>query len=440
MKQYTRFRYGSDVYYPDKRFYYDEPANPSQSWATGNWATGYRLRSMNDVVTADFARLMAAGVVINNPVAYWTHEDKLPGGGYFHRIDKIDGHVSTFSGMLTQHYLGLGGAPNSLTIPLQNEEDFDKIGYLTAVTRQRALAAVDPTPYAFGEDIGEIGETIRFIKSPLKSLNKLAYRYTRAVNKNGRTFRRKFSRNHRGQLPGAIEMAQVASDVWLEYRFAAAPLVRSVYSAALALGHENTAQLDRRVARDRQAVNPRDRIESYYATESPTRIIEYEIRTQRSSKVSSGILYEVSNPIRDFRRTLGIRLVDIPETAWQLVPLSFMVDRLIDVSSMIRGLSVLANPDISILAGWTSSHVMGSTRSRVKAMHDTDASSLSGYGDVITKSRGSYHRDPWQPSVSDTLPVPQWDGLVKDLTNIADLATILGGRLAPYVKGKWDLR
>jgi hypothetical protein len=146
----------------------------------------------------------------------------------------------------------------------------------------------------------------------------------------------------------------------------------------------------------------------------------------------ASILYEVTNPIRDWRFRLGLRAKDLPTTIWQVLPYSFMVDRLLDLSSFSQGVMNLADPSIKILAASYRAKVSGSK------IYKTAGSFNSRYhitaDDTLTWEEFTYKRDVWQPTIADTLPEFTPGHIISDATKITDLFAIVASKFNPFHK------
>jgi len=365
---------------------------------------------IDDVVTPCFSRLIRSGKIINNPMSYFKTEQRaLPGGSYY-ATNGANTYTSA-GGNLTSYEIDLAGQG----YPPVVEHDLVS---MQQRAKQLALSHVDETPYAFGEDVGEIRETLEFLKRPFGSLLKLGKSFDRDLA-------RALSRKRKGRSRPLTKLKRYSrefSSAWLEYRFAAAPLVRSTMDALeAATWYEGTPPV-RQIARGHVTDDPSSRV-TWDVQLSPTAFDYFEGGSERELDVAAGILYEINNPVQDLQWRLGLRLKDVPETLWQLMPYSFMVDRIVNVSTMIRGLRALADPQVKILAGWV----------RTKSMHRRyvrfTGQSVSGYTIIIIPDSkelitNSYDREVWSPSVSDTVPqVTPWN-LVKDVTSVLDLVTL----------------
>lgn len=278
-----------------------------------------------------------------------------------------------------------------------------------------ALSRVDSTPYEFFEDLMEIRETLQFLRNPLSAISELAKDYKRALM-------RKVSNK---------KVAKDIASLWNQYRFAFSPLVRSLMNGMEAMEKfESLKRPARRTAHGHSmAETPPDRVG--HDTVAGTLVRQYWQTSSVQCEGHAAIHYQVSNPLVDWRFALGLRLKDLPKTFWQIMPLSFMVDRLFHVSNMISGLVNLADPTVSILA---SSFTSRQTKvSKVELWHRFEVNGVTTHSiahpDHVVYTTYTYKRDPWAPSVYDTIPQLTPKNLVKDITSILDIVSIALSRL-----------
>jgi hypothetical protein len=268
-----------------------------------------------------------------------------------------------------------------------------------------ALANLDSTPYAFGEDTLELKETIKFLKSPLGSLLNLS-----------RSFRSSYVKK-KSSLSDLNKIVKAHEDVWLQYRFAFSPLVRSCTDALEAFETVPKKQPERLTSRGFDNLNHEN--SKVHASGNYT----FKYNLVRTIKGKASILYQVTNPVYDWKYRLGFRAKDWPTTFWQVMPFSFMVDRLYDVTSFSKGAINLADPRVKILSACFSSKTTLDRTVRILTDHPTYCKSCQG--NDWTVHQFQYKRKPWSPSFYDTIPKFTPGELVKDLTNILDLVSLI---------------
>jgi len=340
-------------------------------------------RNSSDVVTPNFHRRIADGEIINNPCRF-TGSAVSIGSGSIAWTPPEAANVY-FSGATCLNKRSKYGVDF-----LQELSESD---YRTA--KLRALASLDSTPFAFGEDMLEIRETLRFLRNPVKSL----YDLSNAV-------KRKSARG----------VGLSVADAYLGYRFAFSPLVRTAYSAARASVTKDRTESVRLTARgfSSNSLSADDTVLGGSA-------YQFYRSSSHENRIKASILYSVSNPAYSTRWKLGLRTKDIPYTMWQVMPYSFMIDRLVDVSSMISGFVNLLDPSVRILAASCSRRA--THNSRVALSVQPGVSDLSASGNDAIASE-TYERSIWNPTAHDVVPPFRVDNLVSSATKIGDLLAL----------------
>ena len=359
---------------------------------------------MQDVVTPGYHKRVAQGEIINNPCSYEFAAMDSSGGSYLKTTYDANPEIWTEydGGSITSYHTSW---PPPIDLDLGDVEGDAKV---------RALAQIDRTPFAFGEDLLELRETLRFIRSPLSSIRHLVD-----------TMNREARKAVRGSGSSSKSIAKAIADVYATGRFALTPLVKSIYDAAEAYDMEDFTRPERLNARGFASGEDKES-----ETVNRTTSYSYDVLHEKEASESghAHIMYSVSNPIYDMRFRLGLRAKDFPLTLWQIMPLSFMVDRLANVSTAVQAATNILDPSIKVLAASYT------RRTTVQEDWTVTACTRPGYsvvvtGDTVVHKNFDYQRKLWKPSLSD-VQVPWNPGeLVKDVTAIADLVAIITQRL-----------
>lgn len=382
----------------------------------GPYVTDLKEESMDDVVTFNYKELIARGAVINNPCLYACRTVTSTGTGYSNVV-KDNGEGWNAYGPLTQRRLNVD---NAKVTALWSANVPDLI-LNTSVSRakQLAISNMDTTPYAFGEDAFEIRETLKFLRNPLSSLSNL-----------GKTFSKHKKSTLKGmRLKSIKEKAEAVASVWLQYQFAASPLVRSVQDGLEAYAYKEPTKPERLVARGFSKDADHQEVSGVSYLAGGVRHY-WDLGHSKSEDVHASILYEVSNPRTDMNWRLGFRAKDLPSTLWQVVPLSFMIDRLLDVSSFIEGVINLADPNVKVLAASVREKTEYTTSKQLTNQTYSGWTSSDIQGEVFSETQFEYRRNPWIPSVSDTVPGFTPKNLVDTATKMADLTALVIARFS----------
>jgi hypothetical protein len=146
--------------------------------------------------------------------------------------------------------------------------------------------------------------------------------------------------------------------------------------------------------------------------------------------VHATIFFEVTNPLKDWNFLLGLRMKDIPTGLWEIVPLSFMVDRLLNIKNTISGAVNFLDPTVTFLAA--STRIKKTTTSNITFTGCTYLEDLYTYKlenpDTVKHEVFEYNRGLWEPTFSDVVPPFTLGGLVEDIAKTADLIAIIVGR------------
>jgi hypothetical protein len=380
--------------------------------------------NMVDVVTPGFYKKIREGEIINNPMTYAGSSQENPAGGtaFFPQQSwPYTRHLQTNGVAGNQSRAWLHRNPTLLGLYDADPLDGIDIEQDLRTARNTALARVDATPHDFFEDLLEIRETIKFLRNPLSAIQGVK-----------RAFSRKKLRA--GKIKNHGERAKALADLYNQYRFALAPLIRSIVEAVQAYNdRDRTRRPARRKARYALEYPISDTSQNYNGMPTPfwtySATCNCNVTEKVTVSVRAAILYEVTNPLKNWAFHLGLRVKDLPTTAWEIVPLSFMVDRLINLKNSISGLVNLLDPNVTILAASYTSKVNAE-----KTFTVTNAA-VPGFGspqwnpDTCKKKSFSYERTDWAPGVSDLYPGFTPANVVKDISSIADLIALTIVRL-----------
>jgi hypothetical protein len=372
---------------------------------------------MTDVVTPGYRKLIASGAVINNSCSLTKYRFKA---GVSNVTFPINPDLSrTYTGPLgSVLYWGFiaWDTPPSADIP---------------DLKLQCIARMDKPDFDFGEDLGELGQTLKFIKNPIKALTDLskgykklqAKKYRENMRKSGRVRDKSLPRAARRELSRSEAYAKASADAYATYQWAFQPLVRSAEDLTEALMQEQAGKPPPRFsARSR-----------YRADATQSGVYDqadgiYSFSQTHGLDASASILYENKRTDNATLKKYGLRIKDSKRTAWQLVPLSFMIDRVSNISNAISAVSNLDDPGLRILA---ASVVTRRTTDRSMelsmAYHDTYQFTVGG--EVTVESSFSYDREVWKPTSADAIPGFNPLGLVEDAKSIVDLVALTVQRL-----------
>jgi hypothetical protein len=210
----------------------------------------------------------------------------------------------------------------------------------------RAIKA--QTAVSGGVFLGELGETLRLIKNPLRGFRAAIGRYGKAAKKishSARSQRRRAETIHRAN--------KNLSETWLEHSFGWAPLVNDIDDAMRHLAFLTTG-VSRPPYEVVKGFAEEEKSASYHTSGlSDGAYWRTRLRKTTTDKLSVKYLGMVSaeqfNQIS--ARSLGLGLRDFAPTVWELIPYSFLVDYFTNVGDMIQA-SSFSSSNLSWVMKW----------------------------------------------------------------------------------------
>lgn len=307
----------------------------------------------DDIVTPGYKQLVAAGQLINN--RYTSVKRTLAGG------DSGDIDVEWKSGARQANLLINGAAyrdgcdvsSGSATPPLPNRSN------ITKYAQTKALSGVEAASLQTGVAIAEFRETMRMLVSPLRSLlrwhENAKKEYARDLKNYGRKaletkskirtdrYRMKVLRaNAKGLdketkslLERYINRGSDAADLVLSYNLGWKPFMNDIDQLLNKI--PSLEVQERRWSRAMREQDTTDVVYSTHSTAYGTNRIKAEIKTK--VKIRAGVLYQDRF---EASHHFGTRLADIPETVWEAIPGSFLVDYIVNVGDYLGALRAQA--------------------------------------------------------------------------------------------------
>jgi hypothetical protein len=313
-------------------------AQPQITWNYHNVPKSYDR--LDDVKVENFKRRSAAGEIIINPFTRYTKSFSTDAGTMTSQKVSPSTPVNknTFSGHFMLRLCEVKFAdPLYLTVTKVKPSTLEDVDFWISDLKKEMAANLEKSRYSFGEDVAEARKTLESVRSLIPMVGNIIARIpklTQVYVKNGFT------------------LNQAASKVWLKIRYELRPLLISLEQGiTAALTELNTA------------VGKRDRIArfkglSFTDTEDwsfgdLTNGL-FSVRTVRKLdvRVNVGAYFENDDPIRSTLGVLGLGTKDIVPTLWAITRFSFLVDKFINISNLIRGLENTLDPDIKILGAW----------------------------------------------------------------------------------------
>lgn len=177
---------------------------------------------------------------------------------------------------------------------------------------------------------GELGETLRMIRRPGKTLFEGLYRHIDSVKK--RTA---------GRAISLKKKRRIIADTWLEHSFGWAPLLNDVRGAATALARASTTMVEVTSIRGRGSASNT----TFYGNYADYNNGHLHLRRNKITNVSrADVWYRgvVGNDPDEWNRSLalfGVQWQDVLPAAWELIPYSFLVDYFTNIGGIIQAFS-----------------------------------------------------------------------------------------------------
>lgn len=316
--------------------------------------------------------------------------------------------------------LGLRGTKAGLTdIPPAVTSDLESAAY------NKALIAFVKATLKYQQSLqglvllGELRETIEFIKRPAKALRNFV------DNLHGAALERA-KRKRRGE-----NLRKTLANTWLEWSFAAQPLVNDIKGGALALARLTTYHPDSKIIVAEGGAESRDepiKRDDYVSGVKVTTVRQ----NFRQATVKLVGLTSLSFPgYRPVQGQLGVTFRDIVPAAWELIPYSFLIDYFTNVQEIINGACFGSDSVVWLRKG--VKHTSERTLVGLDlSINNTDTHEL--ISNTVTSSVGTTIRrttkersdltglTQWIPKLEFDLPF----GLNKKTLNIAALAEMRG--------------
>jgi hypothetical protein len=133
---------------------------------------------------------------------------------------------------------------------------------------------------------------------------------------------------------------------------------------------------------------------------------------------------------------LGLVRRDLPVAAWELIPLSFMIDRVINVKRFLKTASALSSSEVQISRGsFETVRYLDVRLARLKNLRATLNPHLNSYTPSTTPwvryEDFSLTRSTWWPDIGDVASTLfRGSGLVDGLTKCADSAALIVAHLS----------
>lgn len=374
-----------------------------------------------DIVTPGYKQLVAKGYLINNP--YSSVSRTLEGGDSGNiTVRWVSGSTSAELAVLGFAFRdGCGVSSDSTTPSLPSYSN------ITGYVQTKALAGVEAASLQTGVAIAEFRETMRMLVSPIRGLTRqvqLAHKRYKAELARGRKAVEKMnatrSKKYRAAINSAyakgnidkrtkswldryISSGETLTDVVLGYNLGWKPFLSDI--DALLNKIPSLECVERRWSRATRSQE--DSFDSTSTKSTAYGTNRIKSATKAKATVRAGVLYrdrfEVSHHF-------GTRLADIPETVWEAIPFSFLVDYAVNVGDYLGALRAQAysqnllfytstDVEATVVRSWDAV-VSTIQHPGVNNVTGTVQAWLPGTPETLTYKAKSRVPDPFSPTIA----------------------------------------
>lgn len=238
---------------------------------------------------------------------------------FYPYLSTINGHLNGFH--LSESQIGVD-QPDS-KISMVTADNQAKTAF---VKRAREVQ----TSFQGGVFLGELGESLRMLVSPAKSLRKGISAYLGTLKKRRRQVRRVPPRRRK------TAARKILADTWLEYAYGWRPLLSDIDEAAKLLASRHLASNEKWKPISAfgidQVYQPRlfDAYGSSFVNQSKVAFESYS-----KKQVTYRGQVSIVNPVNRPWDHAGFTLNDFVPTVWELIPYSFLVDYFTNIGDVI---------------------------------------------------------------------------------------------------------
>jgi len=375
------------------------------------YASDYDYTVMTDVVTPNFHKRIRAGELILNPMSWSRVAFKAADGG--------SAMFSSGSPLGSSNYcydknLWITGSLNFTVFKLMNGTVPNCPLLETEVASDEqviiaAVAGIDPTNYHVMEDVLQLRQFLSSIMHPIQGMKDIAVQFANAKTR-----------------------VKSLASAWSKYRFELLPLLGTAEALVkTALGPAKRLERGVRL-RSASTSQGHDSFNGIYSSEND--VTFFSCNHTRTIRKRAVVYYTLKRAHSGISQSLGTRFKDLPTGLWNTVTLTFMLDRLINISQFITALSNLCDPDIHVEGGCLT--VWDYTRTEDQVLYDkysSDPERILSFDtkpaimvyDNVTRTVVNPMKVAASPLNLDFRP----PGLVSDTSRILDLLALTIQRL-----------
>lgn len=293
---------------------------------------------------------------------------------------------------------------------------------LATAASNRAFAAAVKPDFDLGVNLGEFRETLKSLADPLGALRK----YISDYNKLSRTRVPGVSVKNTVRNGERVRPFDMLAGSWLEWRFGIRPIIQTIESL-IELANKQINAWSGKMLR-KQGKLKSSGVKLAFGVQTPAYITcrahaELAYRLKYVAK-----LYFTEDLPTDWQHQAGIALDQMPSVAWELVPVSFIIDRYIRIGDWIEAINFYADRKRTVKGMVISRKLTIEGKGYLDSVKLANAVSMSVITppDMIIQVQELDRRVVSTPSVSI---FPPWSPVSKSLQQALDEISLLWQRM-----------
>jgi hypothetical protein len=293
--------------------------------------------TLADVVTENYRERIANGEVLFNPCDRDVYSFSETPGVYNYGVS-VDTGIGRGTGSVMSRIRSVAQQVS----PVVDVKHVDSNSLINQA-RLKALSRVDKPDFQFGEDLAEMRKTVNSLKSAGSDLSDIFTAFRRNVHRAG-------IKELRGKtaLDSLIKSHDAVGRAWLKARYEMRPIVisigngMSIYNGALDAMGKGVYGRATGSANDSVSQSYTDTLSNYHT---------FYVKVNRAETVkATAYVYYRSSIKNTVMRELGLSAKDLLPTAYALIPYSFIVDRFLNFTQLIKAAQNAFDPRIEFLA------------------------------------------------------------------------------------------
>lgn len=317
--------------------------------------------------------------------------DQSPdGGGLYTATSRLTGNIGPYLGYRSVNILP------SISSNFSNYPDR---------VIQKAYGKLGKSEAGLGETLGEIRETLNLLRHPFKGLRDFLYdaNYRRLGLWNTLSHYAKTGlwKERGGRSLRGVDAAKIAADTWLEFRYGLMPLVYTVQDLVDLVNKKMQTLDPNRILTKRASIKVETPISFSLAPTFIAQLGDTELSCSvfgtDQMRFNASVQYRLSG-LPSMFDLLGLSPKYLPETAWELTKLSFVVDWWFDVGAWLGALRF--DPVYTVLGNTVGKRVSRRVSTNV-------FTSCAGISFAPKTNRGtvfSYQQEYYSREINRSLP------------------------------------